>query len=371
MKIGIFGGSFDPCHNEHVNMALSVKRELMLDKLIVVPAGIPPHKQNQTLASPFDRVKMLALAFEGEDGVEISDFELNADAPSYTYKTVERFKSLYPEAELYFLVGSDMLADFPTWREPQRILSSATLVLTEREGEDDAAAVNAYYGAFDKPFIRCGYVGKPVSSTAIRARACLGLPLDGLTPKPVADYIASKGLYRNEYSDYVIKSLPIKRLTHTFGVMVLAVKYAKRLKVDPEKAFLAAMLHDVAKYLDPADLGADIPKDVPKPVVHQFLGAFVAEKVLKVSDEDIINAIKFHTTGRPKMSTLEKIIFTADLLEEGRTYEEAVTLRRAVDQDFDSGFEKCVERKFEFAEGKGAPFYKLSAECVEYYCKKK
>ena len=369
-KIGIFGGSFDPCHIEHIAMAKAMIRELELDKLIVVPAGLAPHKRETMPAEASDRLKMLELAFFGEEKVEISDYEIQKQGISYTYQTIEHFSDLYPEDDIYFLVGTDMLYDFPTWKNPAKILGRATLCLTVREGEDTVTAERSYHEYFDKPFLTLEYVGKDISSTAIRARACLDLPLDGLVADGVNKYIKNNGLYKNRYSEFVIKNLSIKRLTHTFGVIVQAVKYAKRLKVNINDAFVAAMLHDVAKYLDPKNYGLTLPPDVPAPVVHQFLGAYVAEKVLGESNEDIINAIRYHTTGRPGMSTLEKIVFTADLLEPGRTYPDAPLLRRAVDEDFESGFKMCVEYMYDYLLKGGQPVYHLTKDAKDYYCGK-
>lgn len=135
MKIAIFGGTFDPVHSEHINIVKAAKEKLQADKVIVVPAFIPPHKQGKLLASATDRLNMAKLAFAGISGCEVSPYELNAGGTSYTCRTVAHFKQKYPDAQLYWLVGADMLKDFYTWKEPDVILSMAELVACGREGE--------------------------------------------------------------------------------------------------------------------------------------------------------------------------------------------------------------------------------------------
>ena len=370
LKIGLFGGSFDPCHTEHVAMAKAMIQELALDKLIVVPTHAAPHKPDARAASAADRINILKKSFFGCDKVEISDYEIVKGGVSYTYLTVGHFADQYPGSEIFFLVGTDMLYDFPTWKNPARILDKATLCLTVRGGERTNQAEDRYYSVFSKPFVKLSYEGKNVSSTAIRARCCLGLPLDGYVESGVEEYIKNNGLYRNRYSDFVIKNLSIKRLTHTFGVILQAVKYAKVLGEPQDKAFIAAMLHDSAKYLDPKDYDCHIPTDVPEPVVHQFLGAYIAQNVLGVEDEDIINAVRYHTTGRPEMSALEKIVFTADLLEPGRNYPDVDFLRGEVDKDFDEGFKTCVKYLYDYLKKSGQPVYHLTRDAYEFYCVK-
>lgn len=378
MKIGIYGGSFDPPHVEHINIAKNAVKELNLDKLFVVPARLPPHKPNSRLVEGKSRLEMLKVAFL-EDGlsknaVEISDFELSSQEKSYTYITILHFKKLYPDAELYFLVGTDMLLDFPTWKRPEVILQNAKLFVTKREGEDFQVAKDGFLSAFPdfgNGLIVANYVGKNISSTDVRHRLLLGLSLNGIIGDGVLNYINGENLYKGGVeAEFVRKNLPISRLTHTLGVMNLSKKYAKRLKVDENKAVLSAMLHDLAKYLDAKDYnGFTMDEDVPKSCVHQFLGAYIAENILGVTDEDVLNAIRYHTTGRPNMSLLEKIVFTADLLEEGRTYDEAPMLREAVDIDFEEGFKLCLKRLKYFLLQSGDEIYYLTEKCCDYYLK--
>lgn len=373
MKIGIYGGSFDPPHVEHVKIAENFIKEAGLDKLYVVPANVAPHKPYAHMISGKARLHMLDIAFASLFKAIICDYEINAGGSSYTYLTVERFRKEFPEAEIYFLMGTDMLENFPCWKNPEIILKNAKLFVTGRSGEDKNRAIKTFvdkFGSLDR-VVFSEFEGEKISSTDIRNRLMLGLDVDGKLNDEVLEYIKKEGLYKgDEKAEYVRKSLPISRLTHTLGVMNLSKTYAKTLNEDENKATLAAMLHDVAKYSDPKDFkGFVLPEGVPKPVVHQFLGAFIAENILGVKDEDVLNAIRYHTTGRPNMSNLEKIVFLADLLEEGRKYSDAQELREAVKNDFEKGFLLCLRRLKDFLENSDEPVYYLSEECYDYYLK--
>ena len=118
MRIAIFGGSFDPVHNEHVRVAENAIKTLGLDRLIVMPANIPPHKKTGRLSYGKARLDMCKLAISHLDCVEISDYELNKGGTSYTFETCRYYKETYPGAQLFWLVGTDMLRDFPTWKNP-------------------------------------------------------------------------------------------------------------------------------------------------------------------------------------------------------------------------------------------------------------
>ena len=376
MKIGIYGGSFNPVHKEHIDLARSAVKSLGLERLIVVPAATPPHKLGQTILCGEDRLNMLKLAFDGEPRIEVSDYELLTPGPSYTYLTVEHFKKIFDGAEVYFLVGTDMLEDFPTWKNPQRILASARLFVTPREGEDIASALDKFKKAFpgrEDSVVVSDYPGKDISSSRIRFSLYLGLDTSPYLTDDVRSYIEENELYSGgAICEFLQKNLPISRLIHTRGVMLLAKKYAKRLGVDVERAVFAAMVHDVAKRLDKDDYpGFKVDGDVPKGVIHQFLGAYVLKELFAVTDEGVLNAVRYHTTGRPQMTLLEKIVFIADLLEEGRAYDEVATLRRAVDEDFEAGFRLCVKRLMTHLTLQGGEIYSLTKACLDYYCNQK
>ena len=368
MKVAIFGGSFNPVHNEHIKVAKAVVKELSLDKLIIMPTFISPHKQGVKFISPNHRLNMLNLAFQGEPLIEISDYEVKKQGVSYTYQTVEYFKNLYPSATLYFMMGSDMLENFPTWKNPEQIVKNATLLLTERRsGEfDDSALIDNVYNLYGAVVEKINAYGETISSTKIRVYKKLGLSLDGLVPKAVEDYLDSNNLYEGDrYYEYIKNALPVKRRVHTAGVILMALKLAKRLKVDADKAELAALLHDLAKYNSGEGYEGKIPSDLPSDIVHQFLGEYIARHELGICDEDVLSAIKYHTTGRANMTDLEKVIYIADLLEPSRKFDGVDLLRKEIDKDFNKGFKICLEEIVEFLKRDGKEVYELTLQALK------
>ena len=371
-RIAILGGTFNPVHVEHVLLAKSAIKELNLDKLIVMPTFISPHKKEIPLSSEH-RLNMLYRAFSGIDKVEVSDYEILKQGKSYTYQTVEHFKDT-EQCELFFIVGGDMLSNFPTWRYPERILSACTLAVFEREGFfTDYDKLNEYFmRTFGKTFIKLSHVGKDASSTKIRVYSSFSLPLDNLTTKEVEEYIKQNAIYSGDKIVQKLKEvLPEKRLKHTANVVVTALKRAKELNLDEKKVALATTLHDFAKYIDPKTVeGFSLDEDVPPPVIHSFLGAFIAEKYFMIEDEDVINAIRYHTSGRPNMSTLEKLVFVADMVEEGRNYEGVEKLRKSYEEDdFEECFKKCLEEEMLHLINKKQNIYHLTLEAYDFYLK--
>ena len=369
MKIAIFGGSFNPVHNEHVKVALGALEELKLDKLIIMPTFISPHKQNAEVISANHRLNMLKIAFRRFDKVEISDYEIEKGGVSYTYQTVEHYKNLYSGADLYFMVGSDMLEDFPTWKNPQSICDNATLLLTERRnGEfDNQKLIKKVEELYNAKIERLNVYGENLSSTKIRTYKKLGLSLDGLVPNEVEEYIEKNEVYSsNKYYDYIKNNLPEKRLIHTAGVIITALNLAKKLGVDLKKAELSALLHDVAKYKNPSDYkNFTLPGNMPKDVEHQFLGAYIAKEELNVQDEDVLSAIKYHTTGRSGMTMLEKVIYIADLIEPSRRFIGVESLREEINKDFNKGFKVCLEEIVEFLIKSGKEVYSLTQDALK------
>ena len=370
-KVGILGGTFNPVHNEHIALVLSAVKELNLDKLLVMPTFISPHK-TQSPASAQDRLNMLSLAFEGLDKVEVCDFEIQKQGKSYTYQTVEHFYR--EDQQLYFIMGGDMLVNFKTWKYPERILDKCTLAVFTRENfyADFEKEIEYFKQNFNKDFIKLNYVGKDASSTKIRTYAKLGLEIDDLTDKKVAEYIKEKQIYASDvYEIFVKNNLPPKRLKHTADVVICALKKAKEEGLDIEKVKLACTLHDVAKYLDYKLFdGFNLPQGVPNPVVHAFLGAFIAERYLKIQDQEILDAIRYHTSGKANMTKLGKLVFVADMIEEGRNYEGVEKLREIYENfDLDTCFIECLKEEYIHLLNKGQEIYIETKNAFDYYVK--
>lgn len=190
MKIGIFGGTFNPVHKGHVNLVKNFKEKLNLDKVLVIPTGTPPHKQAKELASSEDRINMCKLAFGNL--AEVSDIEIARGGKSYTVETLEALKEIYKDDDFYFLVGSDMLLSFKRWYRWEDILSMCTLCATDRNYEETCKDAD---GDFFEKIIFCDFDKTVVSSSEVRQKLTKGEDVSHLLPQEVEIYIKEKGLY--------------------------------------------------------------------------------------------------------------------------------------------------------------------------------
>ena len=200
MRVGIYGGTFSPVHNGHVAAARAFMEQMWLDILYVIPTGVTPHKDMKGDATASDRLEMCRLAFEGMEGVIVSDLEMRREGKSYT---VDTLRELYdPDGRLFLLMGTDMLMTLDKWREPDEIfrLCYPVYVRRETDGELDAPVVEkikSYQEKYGKVVRRIVTPAIELSSTDVRAAVAEGFPIEGAVPPAVADYIHTHGLYRN------------------------------------------------------------------------------------------------------------------------------------------------------------------------------
>ena len=371
-RIGIFGGTFNPVHNEHIALARKALEELNLDKLFIVPTANPPHKNAYPIKAK-DRLNMLKLAFKDDEKIEISDYEIKNGGKSYSYITAEHFKKKY-DCQVYMIVGGDMLENFKFWKFPERILSSVDLAVFTREDFNLSIEKEREYfrKTFNKDFTLLTYGGKECSSTKIRTYANFDLDIGEFTTKEVSEYVVNNGLYRDDIYQVIVGGfLKPSRVRHTANVVLCALKKAKELGLDEEKVKLATTLHDVAKYVDYKQVeGFKLPEEMPEPVIHAFLGAFIAEVRFNITDQDVINAIRYHTSGRANMSTLEKLVFVSDMIEEDRDYKGVDKLREYYEEDFEKCFIECVKEEMIHLKNKKTAIYHLTEDCYEYYVTK-
>lgn len=196
MRIGLFGGTFSPPHVGHIRAAELFVSSVGLDRLIIMPAGVPPHKEADAGASADDRLQMARLAFSGIG--EISDFEIKKAGKSYSVETLEWLREKYPDDSLYMLVGEDMFLSLDKWREPEKIVRLATVVYMRRSASDgDMLKIKEaeYRSKWGADFIYMGDDPAVVSSTEIRkALSTVGLS-EFVTPA-VGEYIEKNRLYR-------------------------------------------------------------------------------------------------------------------------------------------------------------------------------
>jgi nicotinate-nucleotide adenylyltransferase len=201
MRLGILGGTFDPVHYGHLLMAEMAREQCRLDEVWFVPAAVPPHKQAALVTDARQRIEMLELAIGGHEPFAVSRTEIDRGGVSFTADTLTELQAEDPARELILIVGADSLADLPNWREPQRIVELATVVVCGRPGfEVDVAPLAGHLPSDRIEAIRRHRVEMPligVSSSEIRRRVGAGQSIRFQTPRAVEKYIETHGLYRD------------------------------------------------------------------------------------------------------------------------------------------------------------------------------
>jgi predicted HD superfamily hydrolase involved in NAD metabolism len=204
----------------------------------------------------------------------------------------------------------------------------------------------------------------------VRVLAALGEDITPFVGAKVAEYVATNDVYLHPLSQKVKGLLTASRWQHTVGVCLAAVKNCGQAKATEDSAFTAALLHDVAKYI-PADSellqGFVLPEGVPSPVVHQFAGAYVAEHAFGITDDDILNAIRYHTSGRAGMSALEKLIYLADMVEDGRNFPGVGEMRTLFYSDLDKCLQTVLCHQMDYLSNSGAIVYGLTRQAYDFY----
>ena len=390
-RIGIYGGTFNPPHTGHIGAAKQAVSALKLDKLLLIPDRIAPHKvMPEGSASPEQRLDMLRLAVADCPEIEVSDIELRREGPSYTYVTVEQLRERYPESKLFLLMGTDMFLSFHTWRNPDKILENVSLGVLYRGEKGEAAAIAGRKAEMEAKGHGIHLVKNDVtaiSSTQLR-RLLAFRCADEFLPNGVGDYIRQQGLYetaanwRNlpmeDLEKVVIRLLNPNRVAHVLGCRDTAVELAKLWGADVTDAARAGILHDITKALDgPLQLTLcaaygkildDFSKKYPK-TLHALTGSLVAERIFG-ENEAVVSAIQWHTTGRADMSLLEKIIYIADYIEPNRTIPGVEALRELAFTDLDAALKRGLEMTLEHLARQGAEVSPESREALQWLNRK-
>jgi nicotinate-nucleotide adenylyltransferase len=202
MRVGIFGGTFDPVHLGHLILAEQARDQARLDEVWFIPAPRPPQKEGQTITRFEQRVEMLSLALAGNPAFKIDEIEKDRVGPSYTVDTVTELRRRHPEHTFELLVGGDALADLPYWREPQRILEQAGLVVMDRPGTPTVSVEElsrrlALPAGTPIDLVRVEAPGIDIASRDLRRRLAVGRSIRYLVPRAVEVYLREKQLYRD------------------------------------------------------------------------------------------------------------------------------------------------------------------------------
>jgi nicotinate-nucleotide adenylyltransferase len=198
-RLGLLGGTFDPIHCGHLVIAEEARVRLALDAVCFIPAGQPPHKRGLPVSPAADRLAMVRLAIAGNSAFSVSTVEIEREGPSYTVETLGALRQeVGAECALFFIVGGDALSDLLTWREPERLLELATLVVVSRPNVQpvNLAQLSAQLPALSSRLTQLAGPQFAVSGTEIRQRVGQGLPIRYQVPEAVWTYITEHGLYR-------------------------------------------------------------------------------------------------------------------------------------------------------------------------------
>jgi len=362
MRIGFLGGSFNPVHYGHIAIARQAFKEFSLDKVQMIVAAEPPHKEIAFHVSGKKRYEMLKCGLADEIGIEASDIELKREGKSYTYDTVQLLKKVYPGAELYCIVGADMLFDLPTWFKARELLQEVGFIGFARGGEarDISLVAGELTQQYDAKVFLSKISGPELSSTEIRERVYAAKSVKGMLPDAAERYLYESGLYLPEEiflkQEKLRYALNEERYIHSMGTVRMAIWLAERNNVDDVKARLAALLHDCAK-VSKAQTCAYIErfqicpyayaKNFPN-ILHGPLGAEVARAEYGVEDPEVLLAIANHTVLSQGMSALDKIIYLADKIEPTRDYAGVSEIRAAAARSLNEGVLACIEHTLKY-----------------------
>ena len=386
-RIGIYGGTFNPPHVGHIRAAVQAAEILHLDRLLLIPDRIAPHKQIPSGSpTPEQRLEMLRLATKPYPKLEVSDLEQRREGVSYSYITVEQLRAAYPEAEFYLLMGTDMFLSFLSWKHPERILSQVTLAVLYRGEKGEVQRIEEQADKLARMGGAAVLVKNDVvniSSTQMRrllAFRCAG----ELLPEGVLEYIREHRLYdtrtdwknlpMEELEKVVISLLNPNRVAHVLGCRDTAVQLARRWGADETDAARAGILHDITKAIDgPLQLTlcdaygkilSDFSRKYPK-TLHALTGSLVAQRIFG-ENEAVVSAIEWHTTGRADMSLLEKIIYIADYMEPNRTIDGVEQLRHLAFTDLDAALKLGLNMTLEHLARQGAEVSPASREALAW-----
>ncbi|MDR3365285.1 MAG: nicotinate-nucleotide adenylyltransferase [Clostridiales Family XIII bacterium] len=334
-RVGVFGGTFDPVHTGHLLLAEAARAQAGLSRVLFMPAHIQPFKQDAGISPDDDRLRMLSLAISDNPGFGVTLIEIEQGGVSYTIDSLRALRSSLGGMRLCFIIGTDMFLMIGKWKEADALVREFDFAVGVRPGYLHGEAVAKAEALKQSHGTRVDFVDNPpirLSSTELRECVKNGGTIRYLVPESVRRYL----LVREREGE--------RRFAHTKRVVDLASEMAKRFGADAEKAALAALLHDYCK-----DSGGGAENDV----AHGAMAADAARREFGVTDEDVLNAIRYHTTGRAGMSRLELIVFLADTVEPGRTYDRIARLRDTCRDDLEKGaLDVLIELKL-YLEKKG------------------
>ena len=403
-KLGIYGGAFNPVHIGHIRSAYAFYDSIGLNELHIMPTFISPHKETDENTEPEHRLKMAEIAFlDSSRNIKVSDYEMKQGGKSYTYLTLTHYKNENPDAELYFLMGTDMFLSLDKWKNPDIIFSLCNFCCIRRENDEDGQnkideAKKRYEKTYGAKLIQINADVNEMSSSQIRNTVCQGRDTSSFLSESVQKYIRDNRLYiKDPLYDAVRKYVYFKRRLHIFSTEdeALALADIFELSEDQKEELRAsAVLHDLTKgmsYDQHIEFlnknGADIDADTlgSEKTLHQLSGAYLSRELFSdIVNDRVFNNVRYHTTGRENMTLCEKLMYLSDYIEKTRTFSDCVTLReyfyknidkaqslpdkmRVLDDTLIMSFEMTVSDLI----NSGHKVHHLTTEALEYLKKQK
>jgi len=361
-KLVIFGGTFDPIHNGHLAIARAASLIVGAD-VVFVPAKTPPWKKTKATSSQRLEMVKLALKQVGFHSFSVDTFEMDSDNEvNYSIDTVKYFANKYPDKKLYFLIGADQVNAFPKWKDSKEIIEYAHLLYVGRPDYPINDDIVKEYDMIRLPYDEL----HAVSSSDVRDFKNYEIP------GSVSDYIEENKLY---YIEKISTYLTDKRLKHSISVAHLAYQIALSNGIpNPKKAYAAGLLHDIGKYVNES-AALEIMRErysaylyLKDVTYHQFIGAYLVEKDFDIHDEEIVEAIKFHTTGKPHATAIGKILYCSDKIEPTRPFDSRSLIKACIDNYY-VGFLEVLKANIAYFKAKGIALdEEISKEFYTLYC---
>ncbi len=377
--LGIMGGTFDPIHTGHIQIAQIVMKEMQLDGMMFLPDGDPPHKG--TLAPARDRLRMVEKAIDGYKQFTVSDMEIQRSGTTYTVDTLRALRAQNPGVEYVYVIGADTLFKLETWHTFDQIPGLVRAFACVPRPSVSMDALIRQRDALEKKYslhielIRQS--GPDISSSDVRAAVARALPVGHMVPPKVEAYIKKHQLYHDKMLDELQRTLTAERYRHTLGVERTAVELAQVHGVDASRARLAALLHDCAKCMPEREMKQLLAKHNMLPedeasqtrtLMHAAAGMVLAREKYAVTDPEVLSAICWHTTGRAGMSRLEKLIYLADVIEPyRRPFPALKAIRAATWRDLDEGMRLAAERTLAYLNSRGVTPDRHTLELMNTY----
>ncbi|MCH4285078.1 MULTISPECIES: nicotinate (nicotinamide) nucleotide adenylyltransferase [Bacillota] len=339
MRIAVLGGSFDPIHKGHIQIAKMALKKMRIDQVWFMPAKDAPLKDHQSV-SFYDRCQMVRCAIRPYRHMKLCTLEGERSEKSYTIDTVKELKRRYPNDEFCWLIGDDQAKQFSAWKDHEQLLKEIDFYVFSREKDME----------LDERFHRVTMPLIDVSSSQIRE----GKKLYQLC-KSVRIYMAKHGLY---FDLITAAHMSEKRYRHSLSVADLCVELARAHGLDEKKAYTAGLIHDVCKQM-PVDqqriwMKYHLPQflDEASAIWHGYIGAYYAKHTLYVTDKDVIHSIYHHVKGR-NINDYERILFIADKLDPSRGYDSSKEIKISK-QNLKKGYEVVKQQQQEYLKKEGS-----------------